>query len=449
MGDFFLPYQKAWILDNSRIKLMEKSRQIGLSWTAAYELVRKHSLSNAKRDSWVSSRDELQAKLFLEDCKKFASILNVATREVVGTEMAGGSDSHSLEFSNGTRIWSLSSNPDAQAGKRGSRVLDEFALHPDPEKLYAIAYPGITWGGNLQIISTHRGGENFFCKLVEEARYGGNPKKISLHRVTLQDALEQGFLRKLKENLPPESDIAQMDEAQYFDMVKNSCADEESFLQEYMCQPADEKSAFISYDDIRRCLYRADESWREFASEDSALYLGVDVGRTHDLTVFWLLEKCGDVLYTRDVKTFQDTPFSEQEAFLHQYLRLSRLRKVAIDQSGLGRQFAERAVERYGSGRVKGVSFTTEVKETLAYGLRTLFENSMLRIPDDIEVIADLRAVKRESSSRGGVKFRAERTADGHSDRFWALALAARTARESYDNSLLELISKQKECFIW
>ena len=64
MSEFFLPYQKAWIMDGSRIKLMEKSRQIGMSWTTAYELVRRHSLAGERRDSWVSSRDELQAKLF-------------------------------------------------------------------------------------------------------------------------------------------------------------------------------------------------------------------------------------------------------------------------------------------------------------------------------------------------------------------------------------------------
>jgi len=38
--------------------------------------------------------------------------------------------------------------------------------------------------------------------LVNEVRYGGNPKKISLHRVTLLDALDQGFLYKLQLALP-------------------------------------------------------------------------------------------------------------------------------------------------------------------------------------------------------------------------------------------------------
>ena len=32
----FLPFQSKWIQDGSRIKLMEKSRQIGISWSTAY-----------------------------------------------------------------------------------------------------------------------------------------------------------------------------------------------------------------------------------------------------------------------------------------------------------------------------------------------------------------------------------------------------------------------------
>ena len=33
-----LPYQRKWVLDTSRIKIMEKSRQIGISWASAYSL---------------------------------------------------------------------------------------------------------------------------------------------------------------------------------------------------------------------------------------------------------------------------------------------------------------------------------------------------------------------------------------------------------------------------
>ena len=445
--DFFLPYQKKWILDNSRIKIMEKSRQIGMSWTAAYSLVRRHANSSAKLDSWVSSRDETQARLFIEDCKKFARILNVAFRELGAGELSAESETSSkvLAFSNKTRINSLSSNPDAQAGKRGTRVLDEFALHPDPKKLYAIAYPGITWGGSLEIISTHRGRENFFNTLVEEARHKGNPKRVSLHRVTLQDALEQGFLKKLKASAAADSPILDMDEAAYFDYVKNSCADCESFMQEYMCEPFDDSSSFLSYDSLAACSYGESESWTSLSGGD--LYLGIDVGRAKDLSVFWLLERLGDTLYTRQVRTFQNAKFSEQELELFRFLQNSKLRRVCIDQTGIGRQFAERAAERFGESRVEGVNFTLSSKEELAYPLRARFEERKIRIPCEVEILADLRGVKRRASLLGGVRFVAESTRDGHSDRFWALALANRAACNFA--GAVELIKKSEKPIMW
>ena len=33
----FLPFQEKWIKDDSRLKMMEKSRQIGISWSTAYK----------------------------------------------------------------------------------------------------------------------------------------------------------------------------------------------------------------------------------------------------------------------------------------------------------------------------------------------------------------------------------------------------------------------------
>ena len=94
------------------------------------------------------------------------------------------------------------------------------------------------------------------------------------------------------------------------------------------------------------------------------------------LSVFWLLERVGDTLYTREIAALKNVPFSQQEAELHRFLRLPNLRRALIDQSGLGRQFAERAAERYGGARVGGVTFTAGVKEALAYPLKARFEDA-------------------------------------------------------------------------
>ncbi|MGE9293532.1 MAG: hypothetical protein ACQKBW_07965 [Puniceicoccales bacterium] len=114
---------------------------------------------------------------------------------------------------------------------------------------------------------------------------------------------------------------------------------------------------------------------------------------------------------------------------LDQLLALPRLRRCCIDQTGLGRQFAERAVERFGAHRVEGITFTAPVKEALAYPLRGAFESRTVRIPADKFIRADLRAVRREPTAAGHVRFTAERGPGGHADRFWALALALHAAK--------------------
>lgn len=433
---FFLPYQIKWILDAARLKLMEKSRQIGLSWCTAYRLVRTHSQRGCRLDAWVSSRDDLQARLFLEDCKAFCEVFKIGAKAMGEVVIDKDTDikAYVIEFANGCRIHSMSSNPDAQAGKRGSRLLDEFALHPDPRKLYAIAYPGITWGGQLEIVSTHRGSFNVFNDLIRDITERGNPKGFSHHRVTLVDALEQGFLDKLKGKLPKDDPRQDMDAAAYYDFIRASCADEESFQQEYMCRPADDETAFLSYELIAGCEYRSGEEWeldfRDLRNTTHELFLGVDIGREHDLTAFWLVERVGGSFFTRKIVTMHKAPFAEQEAVLDDFLALPRLRRVCIDQSGLGRQFAERAKGRYGSYRVEGITFTASVKEELAYPVRAAFEDRSLRIPADKDIRADLRAIRKEASLSGNIRFTAERGANGHADRFWALALALHAGKQ-------------------
>lgn len=438
----FLPYQARWIRDTSRLKLMQKSRQIGLSWSAAMACVQRCAAQDARNDQWVSSRDDLQARLFIEDCKLWAGILQLAARDLgeVALQDRARTSAYVLEFANGRRIHSMSSNPDAQAGKRGGRVLDEFALHPDPRKLWSIAYPGITWGGGLEVISTHRGSHNFFNALVREIVERDNPKGISLHTCTLQDALEDGFLYKLQQRLPADDERLAMDEADYFDYVRAGCADEESFQQEYMCRPADDDSAFLEYSLIQSAEYPTGERW-QWTLEDvqrdqhgpgalgrAQLYAGLDIGRKNDLTVLWVVQRLGDTLYTRHIETLRDMPKPEQERILWPWLAL--VQRVCIDYTGLGIGWGDDALGRFGSYRVEPVTFTAGVKEKLAYPVRSMMEDRRLRIPFDPVIRADLRSVTRQTTVAGNVRFTAERSSDGHADRFWALALAIHAASQ-------------------
>jgi phage FluMu gp28-like protein len=425
----FLPCQMRWIKDNSRLKGAEKARQIGWSWTSSYATVERTGRAGAKNDQWISSRDEIQAQLFLSDAKVFSKVLKIVAGEV-GERIIDdkGATAKVLPFANGRCIYSMSSNPDAQAGKRGGRVLDEFALHKDQRKLWSIAYPGITWGGSLEFFSTHRGSKSFFNQLIQEVREGGNPKKISLHRITLEDALSEGLLYKLQERLPPDDPIQDMDEAAYFDFIKSGCADEESFLQEYMCVPGDDDAAFLEYDLIGECEYPKDTPWE--LDYETALaehrgrefYAGLDIGRTQDLTVLWILERVGGVFFTRKIITLKKMSKPDQEKVLWPWLPL--MRRTCFDYTGLGIGWGDDALAKFGPARVELVKFSGPVKEALAYPIRGRMEDKRLWIPYDPVVRADLRAVTKVVTATNNIRFTAERTPNGHADRFWALGLA-------------------------
>ena len=432
-GAIFLPYQARWIRDESRLKLIEKSRQIGLSWATAYAGVSRTALATARFDQWVSSRDDIQAQLFLEDCKFWAGNLKIAADDL-GEQVLDPRDrqtAYVLRFASGRRINSMSSNPNAQAGKRGGRILDEFALHPDPRKLWTIAYPGITWGGAMEVISTHRGSQNFFNQLVREIKEQGNPKGISLHTVTLQDALDQGFLYKLQQSLPADDEKQAMDEAAYFDFVRAGAADEESFQQEYMCRPADDDAAFLEYDLIARSEYAEGVDWQTI--EGGTLFAGIDIGRKKDLTVVWVIEKLGDVFYTRHIEALQNMTKPDQEKVIWPWIGrvLESGGRVAIDNTGLGIGWVDDAQAKFGKYRVEGVNFTAQSKEALAYPVRGAMEDRRLRIPNSGPIRADLRSVTKQVTGSGNIRFTAERTPDGHADRFWALALAIHAGSDS------------------
>ena len=303
--------------------------------------------------------------------------------------------------------------------------MDEFALHPDPRRLYAIASPGITWGGQLEIVSTHRGVNNFFNALCREAE-GENRARWSHHRVTLDDALEQGFLSRLQATLPPDAAVQDMDEAAYRDHVRATCPDDETWQQEYLCQPEDDASKFLPYDLISACEYPPGHPWRE--TEGGLLYAGIDIGREHDLTVLWVVERLGDVICTRHVEAMSRMRKSEQEAVIDPWI--ARCQRTCIDRTGLGIGWVDDAQDRHGH-RVEGVTFTGTVKEALAYSLRGALEDRKVRIPHDRAVSADLRALRKTTTAAGNVRFDAPRTSDGHADRAWALALALEAASDA------------------
>jgi len=417
---YFLPYQRAWIADKSPLKIIEKSRQVGISHADAYDSVVKAAMRDATLDVWVTSRDKIHARLYLEDCRKWAKILNHAAHyygEMVFDEGKKKFTAFVLEFANGRRIYALSSNVDVIAGKHGHIKIDEYALHPEQRGLYAISMPGIMWGGQLCIISTHRGIESRFNRFIRDILDRANPMGWSHHRVSIQNAVAMGVVGKINEKTgrseTPEEFLKRM---------RQMCVDEEQWTQEFCCIPADENSAFLSYELIERnfgpdCL----KNYGYLTMCENPLYVGMDVARNDHLCVIDVGELIGDVMWDRLRIEMRHTEYGEMERQLYRILDLPQVKRCCIDKTGNGEQLAERAMKRFGP-KVEGIRFNATIKEELAYGVRQAMEDRRLRLDTDPNLVADLRGIKRDVTSAGNIRFLGE-SKDSHCDRFWAKAL--------------------------
>lgn len=418
--NYFMPFQADYIRDEHGLVIVEKGRQIGLSYAASYKAVRLAAPRDARLDVWVMSRDEIQAKQFLLYCKRWARVMKFAAEDLGEVVVDNDKDitAHVLRFANGLCIYCLSSNPDAIVGKTGHVILDEFALHKEQRQLYAVAKPVTQWGGTLTIISTHRGAATVFNEIIQDIKTRGNKMGWSLHTIPVQRAVDDGLVEKI--NAATGRTESRED---WLARQRAECLDEEQWLQEYCCVPADESQAFITYEMIVAC--EDDSARKDFAylqNCQNPLYIGFDVARTKHLSVIDVEEKVGDVFWERMRVEFTGKSFAEQKLELGKFLKLPRVRRCCIDATGLGMQLAEESVREYGS-RCEAVRFSAPVKEELAFPLRAAHEDRRLRYAKDEKLRADLRGIKKETTASGNIRFVGD-SEDSHCDRFWAKALA-------------------------
>ncbi|MBW5445856.1 hypothetical protein GE107_07255 [Cohnella sp. CFH 77786] len=397
-------YQRKWVEDKSRFKISLKARQTGFSFAVSLEVV-LDCLDH--RTTWVLlSRGERQSKELMEKVAMHTRAIGVACEELETTFRIDDQDIRQLEvrFPNGSKIIGLPANPDTARGFSGNVVLDEFAFHADSRKIWTALYPTITRGYKLRVISTPNGKSGKFYDLWMD-----NTGTWSKHFIDIYMAKEQGL------NL----DI---------DELRKGCESEDDWLQEFCCEFIDEAGSLLPYELITPC--ETDEATFALPEDFSPigdLTLGVDIGRKRDLTVMWVLEYTGTLYWTRAIHVLEKQKFSVQREQLFTYLSMPRMRRACIDATGIGMQLAEEAVEAFGT-KAEAVEFTGPVKQELAITQRRTFEDKAVRIPIDRVLRNDLHSVQKITTAAGNIRYAAERSENGHADRFWALALSLHAA---------------------
>lgn len=429
LATYFMPYQIAWLRDRSRLKIVEKSRRVGFTYVQSYEDMLDAARADNPLDVWFSSADESAAKEYIRYVAQWARIFRIAATDLGETVISKDDDIKALtvEFATGKRINALTSNPKAFRSKGGKLVLDEFAFHGDQEAMWKAARPIITWGFPARVLSTYNGKGNRYYRMVSEAKKAlaeGRDPLWNLHTVTIEDAVRDGLADRImgRELTPAERQA-------WLDAERESCGDEDTWQQEYMCNPVDEASAWLPWELIVGCEHP--DAGKMEHLERGETYLGWDVARTQDKSVLWVIERVGDVRWTRLVKVMRRTSFAEQLDAFDGLMRLFNCRRACIDKTGLGMPIVEEAQARWGTFRVEGVTFNGEVKQHMATHGKQLFEDKLVRIPVSREIRDSHHAVRKLTTVAGNPRFDADRNEAGHADEFWAhmLALHACDAR--------------------
>lgn len=459
-------YQQRWVLDKSRFKIGSISRQGGKSFGTSLEAVddvMEHELQGA-RTKWVFlSAGERQSKELISAAAMHSRAYNLAARELESEFRAEDDEKYKqleISYPNGSRIIGLPANPATARGHSANILLDEFAFHKDSRAIWKALFPTVTRGYKIRIISTFQGRTNKFYELFfsaptlqsfngEDHVYKGERGGWSKHLINIHQAVEMGLQLRDDEGNPCDPEDLRL-----------ALNDEDAWTEEYECVPNDEAHAFLSHDLIStvedpRLVARPgwvdallEEAYSQYETYRSSglvlplplshlnrfdvlgdLYIGFDIGRKKDLSAIWIDQDVAGFLKTLAVIELKRTPFFVQDLVLHTLMKHPRFRRARIDETGLGAQLAESALDRFGAHRVEPITFTTANKEALAEGLKKNFEDRKSGIPADATIRRSLHAVKRFATSTGHFRFDAERTDEtGHSDHFWSKALATTAA---------------------
>lgn len=429
--DMLLPYQRKFADDPARFKIGVFSRQTGKSLTTAEEAT--EDCITDPGTTWVTmSAGERQSLEWYAKAKDWADCFKLAVEDYAEDRESAEAllNRSTALFANGSRLICVPANPATARGYTANIILDEFDYHEDQDAIWRAVYPSITnplagsifdryqnmLGGRetapkrykIRVVSTYNGKRKAY-ELMQD-------KNWSRHLVTIHDAVAQGLPLDVEE-------------------LKEGLNDPDGWAQEYECVPLDGSNVLLPYELIALAESAEATEFNTIPDSGSAeIYLGIDFGRQHDPSVCWMLQRKGDVLWTREVLVLEKMDTPDQQEILRSRIRFAR--RVCFDYTGpgiglgdyLAKEFGEYAPTKHAFGKIELATFTQSFKRDIFPKCRRAFEApTKLRVPISRAVREDLHAMQQVVHN-GEYNYWAPRTREGHSDRCTALALAVRAA---------------------
>jgi len=346
-------------------------------------------------------------------------------------------------------------------------IIDEAAFVDYLDYLLKSALAMTMWGGTIHIISTHNGDDNPFNSLVNDIRAGR--ADYSLHRVTFDDAIADGFYRRICKVSGLEYSAAA--EAIWRADIRKRYRGNEA--EELDCIPRAGGGAYLSRALIESCMFdapvvrfigtptfnMAPEPARRLEMADWIRYnleplyaqldrkrrhvFGMDFARSSDMSDIVPMEIGETLIKTAPfIIEMHNVPHKQQEqVMLSLGNALPRMSGAALDETGNGSFLAECAVDEFGS-RAEKVKFSeTWYRENMPK-YKAAFEDRTIMLPRHDDIVDDHRAIKVVN----GVPRLPRKKTDGDGQRHGDSAIAGVLAyyASNFDVAPMEYISDTK-----
>jgi phage FluMu gp28-like protein len=462
-----LPYQQRLLaaVTHFDTTIVEKSRRTGATWGVGAQAV---LLSASAReaggmDSLYIGYNLDMTREFIDCCAMWARAFNeVLVGELEEFMFEDGPDkaisAFRIRFASGFEIVALASRPRSLRGRQGFVIIDEAAFHDELEDLMAAAMALLIWGGKVLVISTHNGEDNYYNTLVKDARAGTSG--YGFVRFDFDDALKDGLYGRVCLRTGEEWSL-EKEAAWRARIIRQYGAKAD---QELFCIPSEGSGTWLPGPLIeararqgipvlrltcsKDFAFWPDHQRRAFIDEwcerhilpellkcDPALmhFMGGDYGRISDLSVLWPLAIQRTLRRTTPfVVEMRNVPFDCQKQ-IQSYIfkRLPRFCGFKGDATGLGFALAEAAQQELGELHAEAVMLNVPWYRENAEPLKTAFEDDMIEIPADAEVVADLRLVQVKAGVPFMPALRSGVQKDRHGDSAVALMLAYAASRGS------------------
>jgi phage FluMu gp28-like protein len=467
-------YQKSFMLDRSKYRHANKSRQIGMSYGFSSEGFAKSQLLDLYTGIFVSyNQEEANEKILyartLDESTPYKYKKKLVVDRVTALEWEG-------------RTWDgkktrarLISHPQREPRGKGFNTdvfLDEIAHYQWQENVYIAAVPIVTRGlGQLALASSPLGKSGLFFEIGSDIERYNMYSRHQIYWWNNPDFLSEDALRHgLKDIHNAAIDMETSDRVLEFGsdaiiQAYNSML-EEFFQQEYELKSIDESVAYFPMSLINQCTFdtlrglshieEGDEYGDNpifldpiYPDVDLRIYDSVEelshavakgivskrlfavfaIGRNEDCSEIVVVEEIPEKGYLQILRlmiSMKNVEFKSQfDAVVNLFGRTPIL-KMKIDYTGMGRNLGEDLERRYHS-RIQNVTFNNENKSEMATNLKLRMEDQAIAYPNDRKLIRQVHSIKRKVTENANVKFDVDPSEKRmhHGDKFWALALAS------------------------